>query len=114
VLPLADARRTDSYRGDRRAAAGVESDVYFAERRAAIRLARGRRCKRRTAVARDARARYREYEARFDGAIVPRPSVGGFRVVPGSSSSGAAADRLHDRVVYTWEGDRWALGRLYP
>ena len=95
----------------------AESDVYFAERPRGSQIGAWASLQSDELPSRETlEARYREYEARFAGAIVPRPSFwGGFRVVPGVIEFWyGRPDRLHDRVVYTREGDRWALGRLYP
>ena len=95
----------------------AESDLYFAERPRGSQIGAWASLQSAELPSRETlEARYREYEARFDGATVPRPSFwGGFRVVPGVVEFWyGRPDRLHDRVVYTRNGDRWMLGRLYP
>ena len=59
---------------------------------------------------------YRETERRFEGQDVPRPPFwGGFRLIPHRIEFWfGRPDRLHDRVLYTRDGDRWRIERLYP
>ena len=54
-------------------------------------------------------------EARFTS-IVPRPPHwGGIRVVPNRFEFWQGREsRLHDRLVWSKEGDRWKIGRLAP
>ncbi|WP_437595907.1 pyridoxamine 5'-phosphate oxidase [Sorangium sp. So ce590] len=61
-------------------------------------------------------ARVREIEARFEGRPVPRPAFwGGYRVVPERIEFWRGQEsRLHDRVLYLRDGDRWRVERLYP
>jgi pyridoxamine 5'-phosphate oxidase len=60
--------------------------------------------------------RYREAEHRFEGKPVPRPPFwGGFRLAPVSIEFWfGRPDRLHDRILYTRQGDGWKIERLYP
>jgi len=60
--------------------------------------------------------RYRETERQFEGASVPRPPFwGGYRLAPERIEFWyGRPDRLHDRVVYIRDGDRWTIERLYP
>ncbi|WP_437573664.1 pyridoxamine 5'-phosphate oxidase [Sorangium sp. So ce887] len=60
--------------------------------------------------------RVREIEARFEGRPVPRPAFwGGYRVVPERIELWRGQEsRLHDRVLYLRDGDRWRVERLYP
>lgn len=61
-------------------------------------------------------------EARFDAAAAahgdaaPRPAHwGGYRVLPASVEFWQGRpSRLHDRLLYTRKGDRWAIVRLAP
>jgi pyridoxamine 5'-phosphate oxidase len=61
-------------------------------------------------------AKYREIEKRFADQPIPRPPFwGGYRLVPHSIEFWfGRPDRLHDRLVYTREGDGWKIERLYP
>ena len=57
-----------------------------------------------------------EFEAKFAGRAVPRPSFwSGFRVVPERIEfwSGQPS-RLHEREVYLADGEGWTVERLYP
>jgi pyridoxamine 5'-phosphate oxidase len=60
--------------------------------------------------------RYRELEARFDGASVPRPPFwGGFRVIPERIEFWyGRPGRLHERLLYTRHGGAWQTRYLYP
>jgi pyridoxamine 5'-phosphate oxidase len=60
--------------------------------------------------------RVRDAESRFAGADVPRPPFwGGYRLVPSQIEFWQGrADRLHDRLVFTREGDAWRTERLFP
>jgi pyridoxamine 5'-phosphate oxidase len=61
-------------------------------------------------------------EARFNaaaadhGEAAPRPAHwGGYRVLPGSIEFWQGRpSRLHDRLLYTRSGERWAISRLAP
>lgn len=59
---------------------------------------------------------YRSVERRFAEQDVPRPPFwGGYRVVPTRVEFWyGRADRLHDRILYALEGDRWRVTRLSP
>jgi len=61
-------------------------------------------------------AKYREIEKRFADQPIPRPPFwGGYRLVPHRIEFWfGRPDRLHDRLVYTREGDGWKIERLYP
>ncbi len=59
---------------------------------------------------------FEEVRARFPGNDVPLPPFwGGFRVIPESVEFWEGREnRLHDRVRYRREKDRWAVERLAP
>jgi pyridoxamine 5'-phosphate oxidase len=64
----------------------------------------------------DLEAQVREYEAQFQGGDVPLPPFwGGYRLSPRSMEFWQGrANRLHDRIKFTREGEGWARARLYP
>ncbi len=61
-------------------------------------------------------ARYEQMKAKFEGADIPRPSGWiGYRVVPNRIEFWTAREhRLHERRLFTREGDGWSEGLLYP
>jgi len=61
-------------------------------------------------------ARVAEFEARFASGAVPRPpNWGGMRVVPDRLEFWQGrTSRLHDRLVWSRQGDRWTIERLAP
>ena len=60
--------------------------------------------------------RVREVEERFKGSEIPLPPFwGGFRLVPERIEFWQGrANRLHDRLEYTWEDGEWSRLRLWP
>jgi pyridoxamine 5'-phosphate oxidase len=60
--------------------------------------------------------RVRRYEEEFRGGEVPLPPFwGGYRLEPRTMEFWQGrANRLHDRIHYTWRGETWERGRLYP
>jgi pyridoxamine 5'-phosphate oxidase len=60
--------------------------------------------------------RFEEAKRRFQDREVPRPSGwGGYRVVPESMEFWTARQhRLHERRLFTRDGDGWTEGLLYP
>ena len=58
----------------------------------------------------------RDVEARFAGADVPRPPFwGGYLLRPSTIELWQGqVGRLHDRFLYTRDGDGWRLERLAP
>jgi pyridoxamine 5'-phosphate oxidase len=55
-------------------------------------------------------------EARFPGEEVPLPPFwGGYRLAPKSMEFWQGrVNRLHDRLRYDREDNRWSITRLYP
>ncbi len=60
--------------------------------------------------------RYREFEKKFEGTDVPLPEFwGGFRLAPALIEFWQGRpDRMHDRLLFKRETDRWTAERLYP
>jgi pyridoxamine 5'-phosphate oxidase len=60
--------------------------------------------------------RYEEVRQRFEGGAVPRPPYwGGFRLIPQSIEYWQDREhRLHERRLFTRDGDEWTEGLLYP
>lgn len=61
-------------------------------------------------------AAYADYQTRFEGIEVPLPPHwGGLRIVPDAVEFWQGRpDRLHDRLLFVREGDRWTTRRLAP
>jgi pyridoxamine 5'-phosphate oxidase len=94
-----------------------ESEAYFAERPRGSQLGAWASDQSAVLASRETLERqYREVEQRFAGQAVPRPSFwGGYRLAPDRVEFWyGRPDRLHDRVLYTREGDTWRIERLYP
>jgi pyridoxamine 5'-phosphate oxidase len=60
--------------------------------------------------------KYEEMRAKYDGQDIPRPPHwGGFRVSPESFEFWTdRPHRVHERRIFTREGDSWREGLLYP
>jgi pyridoxamine 5'-phosphate oxidase len=94
-----------------------ESDAYFDSRPRGSQLGAWASAQSRVLVSRESlEEEYRAIEAKFAGRTVPRPPFwGGFRLNPHRIEFWyGRPDRLHDRLVYTRQGDVWRIGRLYP
>lgn len=94
-----------------------EGDAYFATRSRDSQLGAWASDQSRPLASREVfEARYAEVAARFDGQDVPRPPHwSGFRVEPHTIEFWQdRAHRLHERHVYTRNGDSWHEGMLYP
>jgi pyridoxamine 5'-phosphate oxidase len=93
------------------------SDRYFASRpRASQIAARASRQSRAIGSRSELDRRVVELFAEFEGGPVPRPAWwGGERVVPQRFEFWQhREDRLHDRLVYLPDGERWVIERLQP
>ena len=94
-----------------------ESDAYFRTRGKGSRIgAWASQQSRPLPERRELEERVRETKERFGDGDVPRPPFwGGYRMVPETIEFWQGrADRLHDRLVFTREGDGWVTQRLYP
>ena len=94
-----------------------ESDAYFATRPRGAQLGAWASPQSAVIGGRDELDRaLAEAEARFDGVEVPRPAHwGGFLVRPDRVELWQGRlNRLHDRLRYVRDGDRWRIERLAP
>jgi pyridoxamine 5'-phosphate oxidase len=95
----------------------AESEAYFRTRPRGSRIgAWASRQSAPLATRADLEARVREHEARFAGGDIPLPPYwGGFRVVPERIEFWQGRiDRLHDRLRFERDGEKWRAERLYP
>jgi pyridoxamine 5'-phosphate oxidase len=94
----------------------VDSDAYFASRPLGARLSAWASPQSETVPDRGTLERAAEAARARYGDSPPRPPHwGGFRVRPREIEFWQGrADRLHDRLVYTRDGDAWRLVRLAP
>ncbi|MBC9033367.1 pyridoxamine 5'-phosphate oxidase [Sphingomonas sp. JC676] len=95
----------------------AESDAYFASRSRDSQLGAWASDQSRPLDTRETfEARYEAMRARFEGGEVLRPPHwGGYRVTPTAIEFWQDREhRLHERRLFTWEGDSWNEGLLYP
>lgn len=95
----------------------AESDAYFATRPRGSQLGAWASDQSATLPSRESlEARYRDIESRFRDLPVERPPFwGGYRLIPTRIEFWyGRTDRLHDRVLYTRDGNGWRIERLYP
>lgn len=97
--------------------AAEESDAYFAHRPRGHRLAAW--ASHQSAVIPDRESleeRMAEVTARFEGMEVPRPPYwGGYRLAPAVVEFWQGRpNRVHDRLRFRLDGDRWVQDRLSP
>jgi len=93
------------------------ADAYFASRSRDSQLGAWASDQSRPLASRDVfMARYDEVSRRFAGGDVPRPPHwSGFRLVPSRIEFWQDREhRLHERRLFTRDGDAWSEGLLYP
>ena len=98
-------------------ATDAESDAYFASRSRDSQLGAWASDQSRPLADRATfEARFAAMEQRFAGGDVPRPPHwGGYRVTPTAIEFWQdRAHRLHERRLFTRDGDAWSEGMLYP
>jgi pyridoxamine 5'-phosphate oxidase len=113
--PILDVQLRAEGRVDRLPPA--ESDAYFENRPRGHRLSAHVSAQSRPIESIDAlREQARRLEAAFEGQPVPRPSNwGGYLLAPHAIEVWTrGADRLHERIRFERDGDRWRATRLAP
>ncbi|WP_430911695.1 pyridoxamine 5'-phosphate oxidase [Methylobacterium sp. sgz302541] len=117
VLYWKSLRRQVRARGPVTRVSDSEADAYFASRRRESRIGALASSQSRPLADRQTlMAQVAELTARYEGQMVPRPERWtGFRIAPVTIEFWQNGDfRLHDRVRFTRDGDRWSRARLYP
>ncbi len=98
-------------------ATAAESDAYFASRPRGSQIGAWASAQSRPLESREVLEQsYHDTDARLAGQAVPRPPHwGGYRIVPERIEFWHAGTyRLHNRVLYTREGNDWRHELLYP
>ncbi len=110
-------RRQVRVRGRIEPVTAAEADAYFASRARESRIGAWASDQSRPLESREAlEAAVARETARFDGQDVPRPERWtGWRVIPEAVEFWRDRPfRLHDRLLFTRDGDRWTTTRLQP
>lgn len=117
LLPWHDLQRQVRIEGTASRVSDAESRAYFATRPRASQLGAWASPQSDEVASRaELQAAYNEAELRFAGQDVPLPpNWGGFRVHPDLVEFWQGRrGRMHDRLVYRREGERWRTARLAP
>ncbi|HEU4986640.1 MAG TPA: pyridoxamine 5'-phosphate oxidase [Rhizobiaceae bacterium] len=110
-------RRQVRLRGPAEIVSDEEADTYFASRPRGSRIGAWASKQSRELESRFALEKsVAEHTAKYAIGEIPRPSYwSGFRIVPRTIEFWHDRPfRLHDRIVFTREGEGWAKKRLYP
>jgi pyridoxamine 5'-phosphate oxidase len=117
VLHWSELERQVRITGDVTRTSAEESEAYYRSRPLGSRLGAWVSHQSQAIPSRDVlEGGLREVERRFAGGDVPLPPYwGGYRVKPGAIEFWQGREnRLHDRVRYVREGERWRIERLAP
>jgi pyridoxamine 5'-phosphate oxidase len=117
VLHWSELERQVRITGDVTRTSAEESEAYYRSRPLGSRLGAWVSHQSQAIPSRDVlEGGLREVERRFAGGDVPLPPYwGGYRVRPEAIEFWQGREnRLHDRVRYEREGDRWKIERLAP
>lgn len=110
-------RRQVRIEGEVERVSDAEADAYFATRSRDSQLGAWASQQSRPLERRETfEAQYEEMKGRFEGGEVPRPPHwGGYRVIPERIEFWSdRPHRLHERRLFTRDGERWTEGLLYP